>query len=51
MDLQNFGDDENWLGSLVGGQPDDLKIRLSEAMETLYVGGRHMDNLGIQYGL
>ena len=25
MDLQNLGDDENWLGSLVGGQLDDLE--------------------------
>jgi hypothetical protein len=25
MNLQNFGDDGNWLGSLVGGQPNDLE--------------------------
>ena len=40
MDLQNFGDDENWLGSLVGGQADDLDLRLSEVVETLDVGDR-----------
>ena len=25
MDLQIFGDDENYLGTLVGGQPHDLE--------------------------
>ena len=44
MDLQNFGDDENWLGSLVGGQLDDLDFGLSETMEVLYVGGRNLNN-------
>ena len=24
MDLQNFGDNENWLDSMVGWQPNDL---------------------------
>ena len=51
MDLQTFGDDENWLGSLVGGQPDDLDFGLSEAMEALDVGGRHLGSQGIQCGL
>ena len=35
MDLQNFGDDENGLGSLVGGQPGDLDYGLNEDMEAL----------------
>jgi hypothetical protein len=47
MDLQNFGDDENWLGSLVSGQPDDLDLGLSEVVETLDVGGRHLGSQGI----
>ena len=43
MDQLQFGDeDENWLGSLVGGQPDDLAFGLSEDMEALDVGGRHL---------
>ena len=45
MDLHNFGDDENWLGSLVGGQLDDLDYGSSEAteaLEALDVGGRHL---------
>ena len=42
--LQNFGDDENWLDSLVGGKLDDLDFGLSEAMEALDVGGRHLGN-------
>jgi hypothetical protein len=42
IDLLHFGDDENWLGSLVGGQPDDLDFGLSEDMEALDVGGRHL---------
>ena len=33
MDLLHFEDDENWLGSLVGGQPDSLDFGLSEGME------------------
>ena len=36
MDLLHFEGDENWLGSMVGGQLD---------------GGRHVDNQGIQCGL
>ena len=28
MDLQNFGDEEYWLGSLVSGQPCDLDFGL-----------------------
>ena len=51
MDLQNFGDDENWIGSLVGGQPNDLDFGLSEDMETLDVGGRHLSSQDIQHGL
>ena len=43
MGLQNFGDNENWLGSfLVGGQPDDLDFEVSEDMEGLDEGGRHL---------
>ena len=26
MDLQNFGDNEDWIGSLVGGQLNNLDI-------------------------
>ena len=51
MDLQNFRNIENWLGSLVGGQPDDLDFGLSEDMEALHVGGRHLENHAIQCGL
>lgn len=42
MGLQNCGDDENWLGSLVGGQHDDLEFGLNEDMEALDVEGRHL---------
>ena len=42
MDLLHFGDDENWLGPLVSGQPYDLDFGISEDMETLDVGGRHL---------
>ena len=28
MDLLHFGGDKNWLGSLMGGQPDDLEFGL-----------------------
>ena len=42
MDLQNLEDDENWLGFLVGGQLHNLDFGLSEAMEALDVGGRHL---------
>ena len=51
IDLQNFGDDENWLGSPVGGQLDDLDFGLSEDMEALDVGGRHLGTQGIRCGL
>ena len=51
MNVQNFGDDENWLGSLVGGQLDDLDFGLSEALKTLDVGRRHLGSQGIQCGL
>ena len=51
MDLLHFGDNENWLGSMVGGPPDNLDFRLSEDMEALDVGGRHLGNQGIQCGL
>ena len=51
MDLLHFGDDENWLGSLVGGQHDNLNFGLSEDMEALAVGGRHLGNQGVQRGL
>ena len=44
MDLQNFKENENWLGSLVGGQPNDLDFGSSEDMEALDVGGRHLGN-------
>ena len=47
MDIQNLGDDENWWGSLVGGQHDDMEW----SYEALDVGGRHLDNQGIQCGL
>ena len=50
MDLQNFGDDEDWLGSLVGGQLDGIDFGLSEDMEALDVGGRYLGNQSIQYG-
>ena len=33
MDLLHFGDNKNWLGSLVSGQPDDLDLGLSEDVE------------------
>ena len=51
--LQKFGHghDEHWLGSLVGGQVDDLDFGLSEAMEALDVGGRHLGSHGFQCGL
>jgi hypothetical protein len=42
MDLQNFGDDEKCLSSLMGGQLDDLDLQLSEDMEALDVGGGHL---------
>ena len=47
MDLLHFGDNENWLGSLVGGQPDDLDFGSSEDMEAFDVGGRHLSSHGI----
>jgi hypothetical protein len=51
MDLQNFEDNENWLGTLVDGQSDDLESELSEDMKSLDVGGRHLGNESIQHGL
>ena len=51
MGLRNFGDEENWLGSLVGGQLDDLDFGVSEDMEALNVGGGHLGSRGIQRGL
>ena len=51
MNLLHFGDDENWLGSLVDGQPDDLGFGISEVMKALDVGGRHLGSQGIQCGL
>ena len=51
LDLQNFGDDENWLGSLMGGQLDDLDFGLSEAIENLNLGGMHLGSHGIHCGL
>jgi hypothetical protein len=51
IDLQNFGNDENWLGSPVGGQLDDLDFGLSEDMEALDVGGRHLGTQGIRCGV
>jgi hypothetical protein len=50
MDLLHFEDDENWLGSMVGGQLDNLDFGLSEDMKTLD-GGGHLDSQGIQCGL
>ena len=47
MTLENFGDVENWLGSLVDGQLDGFDCGLSEKMEALDVGGRHLRNQGI----
>ena len=47
MDVKYFGHDENWLGTLVGGQPDDLDVGLSDDIEALDVGGRHLGNHGI----
>ena len=51
MDLRNFGDSENWLGSLVGGQLGDLDLGITKDMEGLDVGERHLGNHGIQRGL
>ena len=51
MDLLHFEDNENWLGIMVDGQPDDLDFGLSEVMEPLDIGRRHLGNQGIQYGL
>ena len=51
MDLLHFGDDKNWLGSMVGGQLDDLDFGLSEDMKALDVGGRHLGSQVIQCGL
>ena len=39
------------LGSPVGGQLDDLDFGLSEAMEALDVGGRHLGSQSIQCAL
>ena len=47
MTLQNFGDNENWVGFLMSGQPYDLDCGLSEDMEALDVGGRHLGSQGI----
>jgi hypothetical protein len=51
MDLKNFRDNENFLGSMVGGQLDDLDFGLNEDMEALNVGGRHLGSQDIQHGL
>ena len=51
MDQLHFGDDENQLGSMMGGQLDDLGFGLSEDMEALDLGGRHLGNQGIQHEL
>jgi hypothetical protein len=40
MEPQNFKDDKNWKGSLVGGQLDKLDFGLSEDMKALDLGGR-----------
>ena len=45
MDLLHFGDNENWLSSLVGGQSNGLNFELSEYMKALAVGGRHFGQL------
>jgi hypothetical protein len=42
MDLLNFRDDENCSCFLVDGQPYDLDFGLSEDIEALDVGGRHL---------
>jgi hypothetical protein len=51
MGLLHFGDHEIRLGSMVGGPPDYLDFWLSEDMEALDVGGRHLGSQGIQCGL
>jgi hypothetical protein len=51
LDLQHFGNDENWLVFLVGGQPYDFGFGLSEDMEVFNVGGRHLGIHGIQHGI
>ena len=51
VQLQNIGEDENWLNSLVGGQPYDLDFGLSKDMGTLDVRGRHLGSQGIERGL
>jgi hypothetical protein len=51
MDLLHFGDNKNWSSSLVGAQLDDLDCGLSEGMEALDVGGRHLGSQCIQCGL
>ena len=51
MNLQNFKDDEKWLGSPVGGQSHDVDFGLSEAMEALDTGGRQLDSHDIECGL
>jgi len=51
VELQQFGEHENWLGSLVGGQPYDLDFGLSEDMEALDVRGKHLGSQGIDRGL
>jgi len=37
VDLLHFEDNENWLGSLVGGQPDDFDFQSREDMKALDV--------------
>ena len=39
MDLLHFGDNENWLCSMVGGQPNDIDFGFGEDIEGLDVGG------------
>ena len=46
MDLANFRDDENQLGSLVG----DLGFGLSEAMEALDIGRMHVATRAFNVG-
>ena len=39
MDLLHFGDGENWLGSMVGRQPNDIDVGLRKDMKALDVWG------------
>ena len=51
MDLQNFGDDENWLGSLWVGNRKILIWGLVKLWKLYDVGGRHLGKQGFWCGL